>query len=165
MGVYSHWVYTAKCIVGTAHMLKTKPVALWVHNASYIVGVNGNDDNSDIRVSPRKIGASFPQCSPNCHLRGHPTGLLCREMLWFQSHWFIYSFISLKSPQLWSSPMKQGKHLVTVHGAPCRRKTCVQWGVALFPKGIIYDTAVITPVSCSLQHDTFPLGFAQPEPC
>jgi len=37
VGIYSDWVYNAKCIVGTTHMLKTKPVVLWVHNASYIV--------------------------------------------------------------------------------------------------------------------------------
>jgi len=59
VGVYSDWVYNAKCIVGTAHMLKTKPVVLWVNNWSYIVGVSGNHDNSDTRVGLRKIGASF----------------------------------------------------------------------------------------------------------
>jgi hypothetical protein len=63
VGVYSDWVYNAKFIVGTAHMIKTKPVALWVHNASYIVGVSGNHDNSDTRVGLRKIGARFLQCS------------------------------------------------------------------------------------------------------
>ena len=42
--------------------------------------------------------------------------------------------------------------------------TLVQWGVAWFPKGIIYDTAITTPVSCSLQHNTFPLGLGRPEP-
>jgi hypothetical protein len=98
----------------------------------------------------------------NYHLHGPPTRLLWREMLWFQSQWFIHSFIhsfiSLKSPQLMSSPMKWGKYLVTVHGAPCGRKACVQCCVAWFPKGIIYDTAITTPVSCSLQHDTFHLG-------
>ena len=48
--VYSDWVYNAKCIVGTSHVLKMKPVALWVHNASYIVDVSSNHDNSDTRV-------------------------------------------------------------------------------------------------------------------
>ena len=43
-------------------MLKTKPVVLWVHNASYIVVVSGNH-NSDTRVGSRKIGASFLHCS------------------------------------------------------------------------------------------------------
>jgi hypothetical protein len=30
---------------------------------------------------------------------------------------------------------KMGKHLVTVHGAPCGRKAYIQWGAAWFPKG------------------------------
>ena len=63
VNIYSDWVYNSKCIVGTEQMLKTKPVALWVHNASYIVGVSGNHDNSDTRVGLRKIGARFLQCS------------------------------------------------------------------------------------------------------
>jgi len=40
--------------------------------------------------------------------------------------------------------MKWEKRLVIVHGAPCGWKAYVQWGVAWFPKGIIYDTAVAT---------------------
>jgi len=46
-----------------------------------------------------------------------------------------------------------GKHMVTVHGAPRLRKE------------IVYDTAVTTPVPCSLQHDTFHLVLGRPEPC
>ena len=45
--------------MGTAHLWKTKPVVLWVYNASFIVGVSGNHDNSDTRVDSRKIGATF----------------------------------------------------------------------------------------------------------
>ena len=63
VGIYSDWVCNAKCIVGTTHMLKTKPVVLWVHNASYIVGVSGNHDNSDTRVGLRNIAAPFLHCS------------------------------------------------------------------------------------------------------
>ena len=37
--VYIRIGYIMRNAVGTAHMLKTKPVVLWVHNASYIVGV------------------------------------------------------------------------------------------------------------------------------
>jgi len=70
--VYSQWVYTAKCIVDAycdwvyndssgctgivgiysdwVYNANWKPVELWVHNASYIVGVSGNRDNSDTRV-------------------------------------------------------------------------------------------------------------------
>ena len=64
VGIYSDWVYNAKCIVGTTHMLMTKPIALWVHTASYIVGVSGNHDNSDTRVGLRNIGATILHCSP-----------------------------------------------------------------------------------------------------
>jgi hypothetical protein len=63
VGIYSDWLYNAKCIVGTAQILKTKPVVLWVNNASFIVGVSGNHDNSDTRVGSRNIGASFLHCS------------------------------------------------------------------------------------------------------
>jgi hypothetical protein len=64
VGIYSDWVYNAKCIVGTTHMLKTKPVVLRVHNASYVVGVSGNHDNSDTRVGLRNIATTFLHCSP-----------------------------------------------------------------------------------------------------
>jgi len=54
------WVYNANCIVGTAHMLMTKPIALWL----CIVAVSGNHDYSDSRVGERKIAALFLQCNP-----------------------------------------------------------------------------------------------------
>jgi len=45
-------------------------------------------------------------------LHGPPVGPLWRVMLHFQSQWFIHSFIYIsQSPQLRSSPMKEGKHL------------------------------------------------------
>ena len=56
------------------------------------------------------------------------------------------------------------KHTVTVHGAPCRRKAYIQRGAAWFPKGIVNDTAISTPVSCSPRHDTFHLGLDRSEP-
>ena len=37
-------------------------------------------------------------------------------------------------------------------------------GCGLVPQGDCYDTAVSTPVSCSLQHDTFHLDLGRPEP-
>jgi hypothetical protein len=98
-------------------------------------------------------------------LHGPPAVTLWRVMLRFQSQWFIHSFISLKSPQLKSSPTKWGKHTVTVHRAPHRRKACVQMGCGLVSQGIIGDTAVTTPLPCSLLHDTFHLGLGRPEPC
>ena len=57
-----------------------------------------------------------------------------------------------------------GKHTVTVHGVPRGRKAYIQWGAAWFPKGTVDDTAVTTPVPCSLHHDTFHLGLGRPEP-
>jgi hypothetical protein len=56
------------------------------------------------------------------------------------------------------------KRKVTVHEAPRGQKAYMQWGAALFPKGIVNDTAITTPVPCSLQHDTFDLGLGRPEP-
>jgi hypothetical protein len=46
----------------------------------------------------------------------------------------------------------RGKHVVTVLGARRLRK------------GIVYDTAVTTPVPCSLLHDTYHLGLGRTEP-
>jgi hypothetical protein len=69
---------------------------------------------------------------------------------------FILSYLSESLVK--ELPYKTGgRHTVTVHGGPHVRKAYIQWGVAWFPSGIVYDTAVTTPVPCSLQHDTFPL--------
>jgi len=57
-----------------------------------------------------------------------------------------------------SPPAYGEKRKVTVHGAPRRRKAYIQWGAAWFLKGIVNDTAVSTPVPCSLWHDIFHLG-------
>jgi len=84
VGVYSDWVYNAKRIVGTAHMLKTKPVVLWVHNASFIVGVSGNYDNSDTRVGLRNIGASFLHCSTVRKTSGIQTKAIQINQLYIQ---------------------------------------------------------------------------------
>ena len=79
-------------------------------------------------------------------------------------HSVIHSYLS-------GSPVKEfthetgGKHMVSVHGSPHGRKAYIEWGAAWFPKGIVWDTAVITPVPCSLRHHTFHLGFGRPEPC
>ena len=43
------------------------------------------------------------------------------------------------------------------------RRPYIHWGVAWFPMGIVYDTAVSTPVPCSLQHDTIHFGLSRPE--
>jgi hypothetical protein len=75
-----------------------------------------------------------------------------------------HSFISVTVPNKEPSHEKRGKHLVTIHGAPHGRKAYIQWGMAWFPKGIVYDTAISTPVPCSLHHNTFHLGLGRPEP-
>jgi hypothetical protein len=103
---------------------------------------------------------------PPCFLTGSPwTGILHH-----QSHWSIYSFIHsfiyvclLESPER-SPPTAGEKRKVTVHGAPRRRKAYIQWGAACFPKGIVNDTAISTPVPRSLWHNTFYLGLGKPEP-
>ena len=79
----------------------------------------------------------------------------------------VYSFVcNSQSPQLMSSPMKWGgKHKLTVHDTPWGWKAFIQWGAAWFPKGIVFDTAVTTPVPRSLQRDTFHFGSGRPEPC
>jgi len=56
-----------------------------------------------------------------------------------------------------------GKHMVTIREATRGQKAYIQLGVAWVPKGIIYATAVATPVPCSLQHDTFHFGLCRPD--
>jgi len=75
----------------------------------------------------------------------------------------VHSFIHVclpESPKR-SPPAYEEKHTVTIHGAPHRRKAYTQWGTAWFPKGIINDTAISTPVPRSLRYDTFRLGLGR----
>jgi len=99
---------------------------------------------------------------PPCSLTGSPwTGILRH-----QSHWSIHSLIHVclsESPKR-SPPSYGEKHRVTAHGAPRRQKTYIQWGAAWFPKGIVKDTAISTPLTCSFRHDTFHLGLGRPGP-
>ena len=68
------------------------------------------------------------------------------------------------------SPVKELSHemvrkpTVTVRGSARGRKIYIQWGANWFPREIVYDTAIATPVPCNLQHYTFHLGFGRPEP-
>jgi hypothetical protein len=94
----------------------------------------------------------------------YPTGSRWREMLRLQIQWSIHSFISIGVPKKKPSHKIRGKHTVTVHGALRGWKAYIQWCATWFPMGIINSTAVSTPVSCSLQHDTFHLGLGRPEP-
>jgi hypothetical protein len=84
----------------------------------------------------------------------------------FPEPW-INSFIHIsRSPHLRSSSTTHGeKNTVTVHGAPRGRKAYIQWGAAWFPKEIVHDMLLTTPVPCSLRHDTLHLGLGRPEPC
>jgi hypothetical protein len=45
-----------------------------------------------------------------------------------------------------------------------RLKLYIQWGVVWFTMGIAYDIALTTLLSCSLQHDTFTLGWVDQTP-
>jgi len=53
------------------------------------------------------------------------------------------------------------RYMVTVHRAPHKWKGIVWWGTAGFPKGIVCDTGITTPVPCSLRHDTFHFGLGR----
>ena len=55
----------------------------------------------------------------------------------------VYSYLS-ESPVKEPSHETWGKHMVTIHGAPSGQKAYIQRGVAWFPKGIVYETAVTT---------------------
>jgi len=75
----------------------------------------------------------------------------------------VYSFIYVsESPVKELSHEMEEKHTATIHGGPCGWKAYIQC-VAWFPKGIIYDTAITTPVPCSLQHNTFHFGLGRLE--
>ena len=63
-----------------------------------------------------------------------PTGPLWREMLHFQSQWFIHSFISL-SPQLRTSPTKWGKTYGHCPWSPTRTEVLHTMGCSLVPPG------------------------------
>ena len=53
------------------------------------------------------------------------------------------------------------RYMVTVHRAPHKWKGIVWWGTAGFPKGIVCDTGITTPVPCSLPHNTFHFGLGR----
>jgi hypothetical protein len=80
----------------------------------------------------------------------HPTGPLQREMgsIARASGLFFHSHLS-------GFPVKEQVENIRAH---------ILLGAAWFPKGIVYNTAITTPVPCSLWHDTFHLGLGRPEP-
>jgi len=107
-----------------------------------------------IRLSLRVRGKGAPSMFPNRvpmerYSVSRATGLS------------IYVCQSLQKGALLQSG---NKHTATIHGAPRGRKAYIQWGVAWFPKGIVKDTAITSPVPCCPWHDTFHLGLGRPEP-
>jgi hypothetical protein len=94
-----------------------------------------------------------PPCSP--------TGVLWREKPHLRRQWFIYIWVLNKEP----SHEKTGKTFGHRPRSPTWTEDLHTLGAAWFPKRIVNDTAVSTPVSCSPQHDTFHLGLGWPEPC
>ena len=69
-------------------------------------------------------------------------------------HLFISVTVPIKEP----SHKKQGKHLVTVHGAPHGRKAYMQWGAPWFPKWT-YTTLQSLP-QCHAAYSTIPSTLA-----
>jgi hypothetical protein len=101
--------------------------------------------------SPTLSSTPFPQspskwAPPPCS----PTGSLWREKLHLQRLWFIHSFLSVRVPNKEPSHKKGEKYLVTIHRAPRGWKAYIQSGAAWFPKGIVFNTAISTPVPCTL---------------
>jgi len=98
--------------------------------------------------------------APPCSL----TGSLWTEILRHQSHWSIYSCMSVGVPKKEPSykTTKTQSHRLR---STTQTKANIQWGAAWFPRWIVNNTAISTPVPGSLQHDTFHLGLGRPEPC
>ena len=74
----------------------------------------------------------------------------------------VYLFMYVyQNPQKGALQQNGEKYKVTVNGAPRRRKAYTQYGAAWFPKGIINDAAISTPVPCSPWHDNkIPIALA-----
>ena len=68
-----------------------------------------------------------------------------------------------ESPK-WSSPTKLGKAHVHCPRSHTWKERLHTISCGLVPKWIGNDTAISTPVPCSLQHTTFHLGLGRPEP-
>jgi hypothetical protein len=108
--------------------------------------------------SPKLSSTPFPQSPRQMRLLLVPRQGPHGERLHLQTQWLIHSFIAIRVTSREPSDKKRGNIL-----SPST-KAYIQWGVAWFPKRIINDTAITTPVPCSLQHDTLHLGLGRPEP-
>jgi hypothetical protein len=80
----------------------------------------------------------------------------------FQNHWFN-SFIHIShSHQSRSNPTKQEENTHSPSTEPhADGRLTHNRSAVWFSKGIIYNTAITTPVPCSLQHDTCHLGLGR----
>jgi len=77
---------------------------------------------------------------------------------------YLFMFVCQSPPRKGALLQNGERHKVTVYGAPHRWKAYIQWGVVWFPKGVVNNPAISTPVLCSPQHDIFHLGLGRPEP-
>jgi hypothetical protein len=95
----------------------------------------------------------FPNKSP--HGQGYSITRATGLFIYLFIHSFTHSCMYVYwSPQKGALLHMGKKYRVTTHGAPRTRKAYIQWGVAWFPKGIINDTAISTPVPCSILKET-----------
>jgi hypothetical protein len=76
---------------------------------------------------------------------------------------YLFMYVCL-SPQKGAHLQNGEKHRVTVHGAPRKQTAYILWGAAWFPRGIVNNTAISTPVPCSPRHNTFHLGLGRQNP-
>jgi len=82
--------------------------------------------------------------------------------VWRMNDLLIHLYLS-------ESPVKELFHetgwqlMVITYGDPCGRQAYIPWVASLFPRGIVYGTAVTTPVSYCVRHDILHLQCGRPE--
>lgn len=83
--------------------------------------------------------------------------------VWRMNNLLIHLYLS-------ESPVKElfretsWQLMVITYGDPWGRQDYIPWVANLVPRGILYDTAVTTPVSYCVRHDFLHLQFGRPEP-
>jgi hypothetical protein len=87
-----------------------------------------------------------------------------REIIRLPRQWSLYSLMSTGVSKKGTLLQNGEKYKLTIHGAPHWQKAYIQLGVAWFPRRIVKDTAITTPLPCSLWHNTVHLGLGRPEP-
>ena len=103
---------------------------------------------------------------PPCSLTGPPwAAILLHQSHWSTFHPFLHSYMSAGVPRKESSYIHMGKNIRSPSTEPhADRRPTYSGGGDLVPQGDRYDTAVSTPLPCSLQLDTFHFGLGRPEP-